>query len=75
MNPGSVKSIEFIQEHGERCQVDEATFVAETFRDFMAKVEGVNSIEIAGSLRRRCETIGDIDLLVAALRTAAEMFA
>ena len=61
-----VKSIEFIQEHGERCRVDEATFVAETFRDFMAKVEGVNSIEIAGSLRRRCETIGDIDLLVAA---------
>ena len=72
-----LKSIDFIKQHGERCLVHEATFVSETFYNFMKQVEGVDQISIAGSLRRRCETIGDIDILVAATEknTAAIMSA
>ena len=39
---------------------------AETIVERLRKVPAVTAAEIAGSIRRRCETIGDIDLLVAA---------
>jgi len=40
--------------------------LAETIIARLRKAPGVAAAEIAGSLRRRCETIGDIDLLAAA---------
>ncbi|NOX57388.1 MAG: DNA polymerase/3'-5' exonuclease PolX [Planctomycetes bacterium] len=39
--------------------------IAEQLAEYLGKFEGVERIEIAGSLRRGCETIGDIDLLCA----------
>lgn len=61
-----VKSIEWLQEHGQRSLLSEALDIAEPLKAFLEKQDGVRQIEVAGSLRRRLETIGDVDLLVAA---------
>lgn len=60
------KSIEWMEKFGERCHLDEATVIAESIYESLKTQEGVQYIEIAGSLRRAKETIGDIDLLIAA---------
>ena len=44
----------------------EAMLAAEAVRDRMRAVPGVIACEFAGSLRRRAETIGDLDILVSA---------
>ncbi len=61
-----MKSIEWMEKFSERCLINEAIEIADPMYDFMKKQKGVESIDIAGSLRRRLETIGDIDLLVGA---------
>ncbi|MGH7546275.1 MAG: DNA polymerase/3'-5' exonuclease PolX [Gemmatimonadota bacterium] len=33
---------------------------------YLEKVEGIETLEVAGSYRRRCETVGDVDILIAA---------
>lgn len=43
----------------------DAAAAAEAVRDHLAAVDGVEQVVIAGSYRRRCETIGDLDLVVA----------
>lgn len=60
------KSIEWMEKFGERCKIDEATIIAESIYDSLKDLEGVQQIEVAGSLRRAKETIGDIDILIAA---------
>ena len=55
-----------MEKFSERCLINEAIEIADPMYDFMKKQKGVESIDIAGSLRRRLETIGDIDLLVGA---------
>lgn len=49
-----------------RLPLHQALSIAETWRDLLADAPGVQRIEVAGSLRRRKETIGDVDLLAAA---------
>ena len=49
-----------------RTPIAAAHAVATRLRDHLAEVDGVERIEVAGSLRRYRETIGDVDLLVAA---------
>ncbi|TVQ15972.1 MAG: DNA polymerase/3'-5' exonuclease PolX [Balneolaceae bacterium] len=61
-----LKSIEWMQQFGERCRLDEATEIAEAIFDELKGLEGVQQISVAGSLRRSLETIGDIDILIAA---------
>ncbi|HKI47193.1 MAG TPA: DNA polymerase/3'-5' exonuclease PolX [Balneolales bacterium] len=61
-----MKSIEWMEKFSERCLISEAMEIAEPMYGFMKKQKGVESIDIAGSLRRRLETIGDIDILVGA---------
>lgn len=61
-----LKSIAWMEEFSERCLIDEATGVAELFLDKMKDAKGVREISVAGSLRRSSETIGDIDILIAA---------
>ncbi|PAU94114.1 DNA polymerase/3'-5' exonuclease PolX [Aliifodinibius salipaludis] len=61
-----LKSIEWMEQFDERCRLDEATEIAEPMYDFLKDREGVESIEIAGSLRRSKETIGDVDILIGA---------
>lgn len=49
-----------------RTPIAAAHGVANRLRDHLADVAGVRRVEVAGSLRRYRETIGDVDLLVAA---------
>lgn len=61
-----IKSIEWMEQFGERCRLDEATEIARPMHEFLKDRKGVQHIEIAGSLRRAKETIGDIDILIGA---------
>lgn len=59
-------SIEWLKQNRSRTHLSEATVLAEPFLDALSRLEAVERSDVAGSLRRRRETIGDIDLLVAA---------
>lgn len=61
-----LKSIEWMQQFDERCRLDQAEEAARPFLELLRDLEGVERLEVAGSLRRSCETIGDVDLLAAA---------
>lgn len=60
------KSIEWMEKYDERCRLDEAQKIADDIFGSLKDLEGVQQIEVAGSLRRSKETIGDIDILIAA---------
>jgi len=53
----------FLDEAGERVRIDTAQAVADKVFAELAKLPGVARLELCGSLRRRKETIKDIDLL------------
>jgi DNA polymerase (family 10) len=57
------RSIEDYRKHTGRFQIHEAEQLIEGLLRWVEKAPGVEEIEIAGSLRRRKETIGDVDLL------------
>lgn len=59
-----LNSIEWMEQFGERCRLDEAAEIAEPIYNFLKDQEGVESISVAGSLRRSKETIGDVDILI-----------
>ncbi|HLR25147.1 MAG TPA: helix-hairpin-helix domain-containing protein, partial [Fodinibius sp.] len=61
-----LNSIEWMQQFDERCRLDQAFDVARPLFDFLKDREGVETIKIAGSLRRAKETIGDVDILIGA---------
>lgn len=61
-----LSSIEWMQQFDERCRLDQATDIARPMFNFLENQTGVEAIEIAGSLRRSKETIGDIDILIGA---------
>jgi DNA polymerase (family 10) len=48
-----------------RIRIDVAQDYAEPLIDWIRKIDGVKKAEIAGSYRRRKETVGDLDILVA----------
>lgn len=77
MGPVRVKAIrEAIDRYrgrGTRMPVHRAYFYAEGMLDRLRQVPGVLRAEAAGSLRRRRETVGDLDLLVASTRPDAVM--
>jgi len=60
------KSIEWMEKYDERCRLDEAQKIADDIFTSLKSLDGVQQIEVAGSLRRSKETIGDIDILIAA---------
>lgn len=47
-----------------RVKLAEAEQYAEALRTFLEKSEGVDKVVVAGSYRRRQETVGDLDILV-----------
>jgi len=59
-----LKSVEFAKTSGKRFLLGAALDIAEEVKGRLKKLNFVNKVEVAGSLRRRKETIGDIDLLV-----------
>lgn len=67
-----LKSIAYLEKYGERARLDQALEIAEPIFEFVQGIDGVKQCDIAGSLRRRRETIGDIDILVAADNKDAE---
>ena len=56
--------IDFVAESGQRVRIDQALPIASALRDGVAAAPGVIRIELCGSIRRRKETIKDIDILV-----------
>lgn len=67
-----IKSIEYLEKFGQRARLDQALEIANPFFNFVKELEGVEQCDIAGSLRRSRETIGDVDILVAADKDNAE---
>ncbi|WP_432092727.1 DNA polymerase/3'-5' exonuclease PolX [Streptomyces sp. bgisy100] len=61
--------ISLMQAAGDRVQVDTAMEVAEEIVAELSALPGCESCAYAGSLRRMRETIGDVDILVAAERS------
>lgn len=57
--------IERLRGAGGRVLLSVALDLAESLEERLGRVPGVERIAHAGSLRRMCETIGDVDLLVA----------
>ena len=60
------KGIEFLEKSTGRIRLDQAEEAAELVTEFLKTLPGVEKIQTAGSLRRQAETIGDVDILVAA---------
>lgn len=67
-----LNSIAYLEAFGDRVRMDQALEVAEIYYQFIRELPGVEQCEIAGSLRRSRETIGDIDILAAAGTDFAE---
>jgi DNA polymerase (family 10) len=60
------KGIEFLEKSTGRIRLDQALEAADTVTRFLQELTDIRGIQPAGSLRRRAETIGDVDILVAA---------
>ncbi|MFF8353495.1 DNA polymerase/3'-5' exonuclease PolX [Streptomyces chartreusis] len=65
--------IDLLRSSGDRVLIDVAMSLAEDIVAEMSQVDGVERCAYAGSLRRARETIGDIDILVAAKQAAPVM--
>jgi DNA polymerase (family 10) len=59
-----LEGIEFLGQVGQRVRFDQALRVAAALLDGLRGPPGIQRLEVCGSLRRRKETINDIDLLV-----------
>jgi DNA polymerase (family 10) len=60
------RGIEFLEKSTGRIRLDQAMEAAELVCAFLQNTAGIEKIQPVGSLRRRVETIGDVDILVAA---------
>ena len=59
-----LKSIEAYKRSAGRYLIDVADGLAAELREYLAQSRGVKKVTSAGSLRRGCESIGDLDILV-----------
>src|SRR5262249_26408612 len=59
-----MEGIAFLDQAGQRVRLDQALPLALNMVEQMRRCPGVQRIELCGSLRRRKETINDIDILV-----------
>ncbi|MBI2134624.1 DNA polymerase/3'-5' exonuclease PolX [Candidatus Woesearchaeota archaeon] len=68
-----LKSVQFAKTSGKRFLLGHALDIAEEIKARLKKLKEADKIEIAGSLRRKKETIGDIDILVTSKKPAKIM--
>ncbi|HUU17450.1 MAG TPA: DNA polymerase/3'-5' exonuclease PolX [Sedimentisphaerales bacterium] len=59
------RGIEFLEKSTGRIRLDQALEAAEMVTYLLRELSGTQRIQAASSLRRRAETIGDVDILVA----------
>ncbi len=60
------RGIEFLEKSTGRIRLDQALEAADLVSAFLRDMSGIDKIQTSGSLRRLAETIGDVDILVAA---------
>jgi len=60
------RGIEFLEKSTGRIRLDQAQEAADLATGFLRNLTSIQRIQPAGSLRRRAETIGDVDILVIA---------
>jgi len=58
-----VKGIEELKARAGRFKLSDADIYVAPLLEYLKQAEGVAALEVAGSYRRRCETVGDIDIL------------
>ncbi|MGE5294839.1 MAG: DNA polymerase/3'-5' exonuclease PolX [Solirubrobacterales bacterium] len=58
------KGIEFLEKSTGRIRLDQAMAAGQIVIDWLQKLPGVDRVQPAGSVRRRAETVGDVDILV-----------
>ncbi|NLX12773.1 MAG: DNA polymerase/3'-5' exonuclease PolX [Phycisphaerales bacterium] len=58
-----IEGMDFLARSAGRTPIGMAWIIAHALRETIAGFNGVKRVEFAGSLRRGCETIGDIDML------------
>jgi DNA polymerase (family 10) len=58
-----LKGIEELKARAGRFKLSEADIYVPPLIAYLKKAEGLVDLEVAGSYRRRCETVGDIDIL------------
>ncbi|BDY13727.1 DNA polymerase/3'-5' exonuclease PolX [Hydrogenimonas cancrithermarum] len=61
-----LKGVRLAKKAGHRFRFDVAKPFAEELRSYLENFEGVIDVEVAGSYRRKKETVGDLDILVVA---------
>jgi DNA polymerase (family 10) len=61
-----LEGLQYLTEMGQRVRIDQALPLAQRLLEGLRGVKGVRRIELGGSLRRRKETIADIDILASA---------
>jgi DNA polymerase (family 10) len=61
-----LKGIEFLSHSAGRIPIGIAKPIADEIVSALKKISGVKRVEVAGSLRRWSETVGDIDILIQA---------
>lgn len=59
-----LEGIKFLSEVGNRVRLDQALAVAAVITDGLRGLKGIKRMEVCGSIRRRRETVKDIDVLV-----------
>ncbi|HTU89365.1 MAG TPA: DNA polymerase/3'-5' exonuclease PolX [Gemmataceae bacterium] len=59
-----LEGIQFLRQTGERVRIDQAEALALPLLEGLRHAPGIQRMELCGSLRRRRETIRDIDILV-----------
>jgi DNA polymerase (family 10) len=58
-----IKGIEELKARAGRFKLSDADIYVGPLLEYLHGAEGVADLEVAGSYRRRCETVGDIDIL------------
>lgn len=66
-----LEGLKFLHEIGNRVRLDQAMYIAQGLVEGLRDLPEVEQIEVCGSIRRRRETIKDIDLLVSSSKDPA----